>query len=188
MPVWVSEDRRSYRLEPHEVPAVFGLSGELGRLVLSGLAAARRDGRLPAGVDPVLGFYGELKRKRKDAAVRFLLGFGAAAPLGEADRVVLAERMHVSEGWLACDADPCSLYELSCRMSGVRDAMGEQRRVLARGLSDPARCLNVLGMVSTQRPVVASLKQVLHCAWRTESAAADVAGLVERWPDAVAGR
>lgn len=100
--------------------------------------------------------------------------------------MLLGERMHLDPGRLVCAGDPVSLYELSGFMEGVRCAMGDSRIRLMRGTVDRDRCLNVIGMVSAQRPRELTLRQILHAAWRTDSSAVDARGLVERWADGVA--
>lgn len=187
MPSW-SASRGSYRLLPDEVDAMFGLATELRGLVVEGLRAAQEAGRIPLGVDPMVGFWEELKRARhKDAETRFLFGFGAARPLGEADRVELGRRLHVEAGRLACRDEPGALYEVSGVLEAGRVAAGVTRTRLARGCEDPTRVLNVVGMVMVTRKRLVSLRQVLHAGWREDSVV-EAGRLAARWPAAMTGR
>lgn len=164
---------------------MWGLSTDLRLLVFEGLAAAVEAGRAASEVHARAEF--ERRRDRAKAATLDLIGFGLAAPLRPGDRKLLAARMLLEEGELECGREAGELYRVSDVLERTRNAMGKKRRSLVKGTLDPERCFYLMGMATTQRPTVSTLRGILHAAWRSDSIVqADV--LAARWPLGVAGR
>jgi hypothetical protein len=184
MPVFDPSDRRSYRLLPAEVEAVWGLSGELLALVEEGLACAIRSGRAVSPAHAKAEF--ERRQGRAKPAVLDLLGFAQARPLRAKDRALLADRLVLDEGELEVGGEPVALYELACRLEAARFGRGKFRRWLVAKTVDPQRCFALLGMASTKRPRPATLRGIVHSAWR-DDAAVQARLLAARWPLAMMG-